>query len=134
MIDLKEAEKISRGFIGQGKHKLIWQGLPGHMAKDKVKLILNLVASAVTALPRGGDIEVSMGGTVEAPSFVIRCRGTGARPPQYLAEFVSGEQQPQLDAMTIQAYYTWRLAHASGMRLAIARDEADVVLSAQSAT
>jgi histidine phosphotransferase ChpT len=118
--------------IGQGKHKLVWHGLPGHMGKDKVKLILNLVASAVTALPRGGDIEVSMGGTVETPSFLIRCRGTGARPPQYLTEFVAGEQPPQLDAMTIQAYYTWRLAHASGMRLAITKDNADVVLSAQS--
>jgi len=133
MIDLTTAEQISRGFIGQGKHKLVWKGLPGHMAKDKVKLILNLVASAVTALPRGGDIEVSMSGTVETPSFLIRCRGTGARPPQYLAEFVAGEQPPQLDAMTIQAYYTWRLAHASGMRLAINKDDADVVLSAQPA-
>jgi histidine phosphotransferase ChpT len=132
MIDLTTAEQISRGFIGQGKHKLVWHGLPGHMGKDKVKLILNLVASAVTALPRGGDIEVSMGGTVETPSFLIRCRGTGARPPQYLTEFVAGEQPPQLDAMTIQAYYTWRLAHASGMRLAITKDNADVVLSAQS--
>jgi histidine phosphotransferase ChpT len=131
MIDLTTAEQISRGFIGQGKHKLVWHGLPGHMAKDKVKLILNLVASSVTALPRGGDIEVSMRGTVETPSFVIRCRGTGARPPQYLAEFVAGEQPPQLDAMTIQAYYTWRLAHAAGMRLAIEKDNADVVLSAQ---
>jgi histidine phosphotransferase ChpT len=133
MIDLTTAEQISRGFIGQGKHKLIWHGLPGHMAKDKVKLILNLVASAVTALPRGGDIEVSMKGTVETPSLTIRCRGTGARPPQYLTEFVVGEQPPQLDAMTIQAYYTWRLAHASGMRLSIDKDNADVVLSAQPA-
>lgn len=133
MIDLTTAEQISRGFIGQGKHKLVWRGLPGHMAKDKVKLILNLVASAVTALPRGGDIEVSMSGTVEAPTFSIRCRGTGARPPQYLTDFVAGEQPPQLDAMTIQAYYTWRLAHASGMKLAINKDGADVMLMAQPA-
>jgi histidine phosphotransferase ChpT len=100
------------------------------MAKDKVKLILNLVASAVTALPRGGDIEVSMSGSVEAPTFSIRCRGTGARPPQYLTDFVAGEQPPQLDAMTIQAYYTWRLAAASGMKLSIAKDGVDVVLAA----
>ena len=39
-----------RGFIGTGKHKLAGSGLPGHMAKDKVKLLLNLVASAMTAL------------------------------------------------------------------------------------
>ena len=87
------------------------------MGKDKVKLLLNLVASAITALPRGGDIEVQMAGTLENPSFLIRCRGTSARSPQHLGEFIAGEHPPALDAMTIQAYYTWRLAsmrrHAS---------------------
>jgi len=130
VIDLGTAEQISRGFIGQGKHKLVWKGGPGHMAKDKVKLLLNLVASAITCLPRGGDIEVGIGGPLEAPRFAFRCRGTGARPPQYLTEFVAGEQPPQLDAMTIQAYYTWRLATTAGMRLEIAKDGADILLTA----
>jgi hypothetical protein len=33
--------------------------------------------------------------------------------------------------MTIQAYYTWRLAAASKMRLDIAKDGADVLLTAK---
>ena len=130
LIDLGTAEQISRGFIGTGKHKLIWKGLPGHMVKDRVKLLLNLVASAITALPRGGDIELAMTGTVDKPVFRITCRGTSARPPQYLGEFIAGTAPPQLDAMTIQAYYTWRLAQTSGMRLAIEKDGADIVLAA----
>lgn len=130
LIDLGTAEQISRGFIGQGKHKLIWQGLGGHMTKDKVKLLLNLIAVAVTALPRGGEIEVLMSGTMEAPNFVLRCRGTSARPPQHLGEFISGVGVPPLDAMTIQAYYTWRLAQSAGMSLAIVKDGADILLSA----
>lgn len=132
LIDLGTAEQISRGFIGQGKHKLSWQGLPGHMAKDKVKLLLNLVAVAVTALPRGGEIQVLMSGSNETPNFVIRCQGTAARAPQHLSEFISGEGIPSLDAMTIQAYYTWRLAEAAGMPLAIVKDGADILLSALS--
>src|ERR1700741_3501569 len=62
MIDLNVAEQISRGF----------------MAKDKVKLLLNLVATAVSARPRGGTIDVAVGGTQESPSFLVRCQGTGA--------------------------------------------------------
>jgi histidine phosphotransferase ChpT len=131
-IDLNTAEQISRGFIGHGKHKLAWRGIPGFMAKDKVKLLLNLLASAITALPRGGDIELTMGGSLEQPSFLIRCRGTGARPPQYLTEFITG-QPPQLDALTIQAYYTWRLAQTAGMRIEILKDGADILLSAKPA-
>lgn len=130
MIDLGTAEQISRGYLGHGKHKLNWQGQPGHMAKDKVKLLLNLIASAITALPRGGDIDLAITGSLENPSFIFKCRGTGARPPQYLIDFVTGEQQPHLDAMTIQAYYTWRLAGSAGMTLAIVKDGADVVVSA----
>ena len=72
-IDLGNAENLCRGFIGEtkdttgrqkpSKHKLIWRGIPGTMAKDKVKLLLNLIAQAPTAIPRGGDIEVNITGT-----------------------------------------------------------------------
>ena len=133
-IELATAEQISRGLMGQGKHskhKLVWRGIPGQMAKDKVKLLLNLVASAQTALPRGGEIEVAISGSMEKPSFVLRCQGTAARPPQYLSDYVGGGQAPQLDALSIQAYYTGRLAAASKMRLDIAKDGADVLLTAR---
>lgn len=130
LIDLTTAEQISRGYIGQGKHKLAWKGAPGHMVKDKVKLLLNLFACSITALPRGGDIEVMISGTNEQPNFVLRCRGTGARAPQHLGEFISGENLPPLDAMTIQAYYTWRLAGTAGMTLSIVKDGDDILLSA----
>ncbi|MCB1527536.1 MAG: hypothetical protein KDJ45_07535 [Hyphomicrobiaceae bacterium] len=131
MIDLGTAEQISRGFVGNGKHKLNWHGLSGHMAKDKVKLLLNLLAAATTALPRGGDVDVMMGGSVEDPSFVLRCRGTGARPPQYLTDYVAGTAKGDLDALSIQAYYTWRLAGSAQMRLEILKDGADILLTAK---
>jgi histidine phosphotransferase ChpT len=130
-IDLGTAEQISRGLLGQGKHKLAWRGLRGQMAKDKVKLLLNLLASAVTALPRGGEIELSIAGSLESPSFLLRCQGPGARPPQYLADYVNGGQPPTLDALSIQAYYTWRLAASSKMRLEIAKEGADIAMTAK---
>ncbi len=129
-IDLTTAEQISRGFIGDGKHKLAWKGAPGHMTKDLVKLLLNMVASAQTALPRGGEIEVNLSGPMEAPVFRIHCRGERARPPQYLGEFLADGAQPALDALTIQAYYTCRLAGTARMRLAIEPAADGVVLAA----
>jgi histidine phosphotransferase ChpT len=133
-IDLNTAEQISRGLIGnKGKHKLAWRGIPGHMAKDKVKLLLNLIASAITVLPRGGEIDVRVEGSLEQPNFLLLCRGPGARPPQYLADYVAGGQPAQLDALSIQAYYTWRLAASSRMPLSIVKDGADIALIARSA-
>ena len=130
LIDLGTAEQISRGFVGKGKHKLTWLGIQGYMAKDKVKLLLNLIASAMTALPRGGEIAVSMSGQIENPTFTIRCQGQSARPPQHLVEFITGSMTAPLDAMTIQAYYTWRLAGSAGMRLEILKAGDDIVLAA----
>lgn len=133
LIDLGTAEQISRGFIGNGKHKLIWGGLQGYMAKDRVKLLLNLVANALSALPRGGDITVSMAGTAESPEFLLRCRGQGARPPQYLTEIIvgAGSAGAPVDVLTIQPYYTWRLAEATKTRLEILKDGDDILLSAK---
>jgi histidine phosphotransferase ChpT len=129
-IDLSNAESLCRGLIGKGKHKLVWRGLSGTMTKDKVKLLLNLVAVAPTAIPRGGEIEVSITGTLDTPTFTVRCRGVGARPPQYLGDFVNGPPPP-IDAMSIQAYYTLRLAASSRMRLGVTKDGADMLLTAK---
>ena len=129
-IDLANAETLCRGIIGKGKHKLVWRGLSGAMVKDKVKLLLNLIAVAPTAIPRGGEIDVNITGTLEKPSFTVRCKGVGARPPQYLGDFVNGPAPP-IDAMSIQAYYTLRLAASSRMRLGVVKDGADMVLSAK---
>jgi histidine phosphotransferase ChpT len=131
LIDLRMAEEISRGFVGKSKHRLSWRGQAGQMAKEKVKLLLNLVASAISALPRGGNVDVTISGTLERPSFSLRCRGTGVRPPQYLADFLEGAQLRELDAMSIQAYYTWRLAQAARMRLVLQKDGSDILLLAK---
>jgi histidine phosphotransferase ChpT len=128
-IELGQAEALCRGLLGKGKHKLVWRGMQGALPKDKVKLLLNLIAAAPTAIPRGGDIEVAITGTLDMPAFKVRCRGTGARPPQYLGDFVNGPA-PQIDPMSIQAYYTLRLAASSRMRLTVAKDGADMVLGA----
>ena len=131
MIDLPMAEKICRGFLGQGKHKLAWTGAPGYVPKDRAKLLLNLVAAAVSALPRGGDIIVAIAGPLERATFTVRCRGTGARPPLHLPEFLNGSPGPELDSMSIQPYYTARLAESAQMRLEVIKDGTDIVLQAQ---
>ena len=129
-IDLQTAEQISRGVVEQGKHKLMWSGPAGQMPKDSVKLLLNMVSASITALPRGGEITVVVTGGADAPAFQIRCKGQGARPPHHLPEFLAGDMKEALHALTIQPYYTCRLAKQTGMRLTVTKDGADIVLKA----
>lgn len=130
-IDLSMAQQISEGFVGQAKHKLVWSGPYGHMDKNKVKLLLNLIASSISALPRGGELLATISDDIEAPEFQIVCRGQGARAPQHLTEFVSGQNEPPLDALSIQAYYTCRLASTANMILEIMKDGDDIILVAR---
>ena len=129
-IDLQTAEQISRGVVEQGKHKLMWSGPSGQMLKDRVKLLLNMVSASITALPRGGEITVAVTGGLDAPIFQIRCKGQGARPPHHLPEFLAGDMKEALHALTIQPYYTCRLARQTGMLLTVTKDGADIVLRA----
>lgn len=133
MIDLGMAAQVSQGFVGTGKHKLTWPNAAGTMTKDRVKLLLNLISASITALPRGGEIIVSITGPLTNPAFCVTCRGTNARPPQYLADFVAGTP-PAIDSLTIQAYYTARLAATVGMKLEIAKEASDILLWAHSKT
>lgn len=130
-IDLVHAKEISEGFVKTIKHTMTWEGPCGHMQKDKVKLLLNLVASAIAALPRGGEIAVKISGSLEDPAFELTCSGKGARTPNFLGQLLQGEDLEAIDAMSIQAYYTWRLSGSAGMTIEIENPaEGHVVLKA----
>ena len=131
-IDLRMAEEIAREYITKGgKHTLVWQGPVGYMAKDKVKLLLNMVSLGLSALLRGGEMGVAIDQRPDHPAFLLRCRGQGARPPTHLVDFLTGENVPPIDALTVQTYFTCRLAQQCRMRLEVLRDGADIILSAR---
>lgn len=128
-IDLQTARQISEGFVGEGKHTLSWQAPSGYLPKNQVKLLLNLIAISLNALPRGGEIAVQIDEDLSSLNILITCRGPRARAPQHLPEIVAG-QMPEIDAMSVQAYYAWRLANNIGATIAIEQDEEMVLIKA----
>jgi len=66
-------------------------------------------------------------------SGVVLAAGTSSRFGSTKQIFVLGSKPPELNAMTIQAYYTWRLATTTGMQLEILKDGADILLAAGAA-
>src|SRR5215471_6423988 len=79
-IDLRDAEKVARDFVGgSGKHQVNWRGPAVTLPKNKVKLLLNLVALGVVALPRGGTIKVEIAGSPPSVSFSVKSVGDAAR-------------------------------------------------------
>lgn len=129
MVDLGEAKGIAQNFVGDDKHELDWTMAPGQMPKQTVKLLLNLVANGVAALPRGGKIIVSASGDPQ-PVLVVRCEGGHARPPEDLVQYIGGERPATVDSRSIQSYYTCRLATAVGLVLSVEAEDEAVTLRA----
>ena len=129
-IDLTDAEKVARAVAQSDKHNVEWDGPAATVAKDKVKLLLNLVTLALAALPRGGALKISITGDSGAPSFEVQCRGEAARVPETFEKMLSGTAGLALDAHSVQPYYTLRMAKSAGMSLAARVEEGGVVLTA----
>jgi histidine phosphotransferase ChpT len=131
-IDLGDAEKVATGYMQGEKAEFSFQAPRVLMAKNKVKLLLNLILLAVGAVPRGGSIAVVVEGDAERPLFTLRSSGPSARIPPAFEKLVPGDIAGiAIDAQAVQAYYTGALARACGMLVTAELDGADVVVRAK---
>ncbi len=119
-IDTGDAEHVTRQFLADERTRIEWSVPRVLMAKNKVKLLLNLCLIADAAIPRGGVISVSAKGEDDSVSFQIEAKGANARLAAGLASLLSGEpDEGAVDARSIQAYYTGLIARACGLAIAL---------------
>jgi histidine phosphotransferase ChpT len=78
-IDTGDAEKVTRGLIGEGKISLSWEGARQLMPKNRVKVMLNLCLIAMACIPRGGEVSVVIDGQDDNATFTVAARGANAR-------------------------------------------------------
>ena len=130
-IDLRDAEKVAREFLaGSGKHQVTWQGPAVTLPKNKVKLLLNLVALGAVALPRGGVVNVEIEGTPPEVSFIVKAKGDSARLNDHVKGLLSGANGVAVDAHLVQPYYARRVATAAGMTVTVEARDGEVDLKA----
>ncbi len=131
-IDLGDAEKIARGFFEDDKTKLAWNPPRALLAKNRVKLLLNMLLIAGQAIPRGGQITVDPIGAGDNMGFKVTASGVNAKIQPATAALFAGESGPDtLDAHRIQPFYAGMLARACGVKTAMAMEGEAVVVSAQ---
>ncbi|TCR91844.1 histidine phosphotransferase family protein [Rhizobium sp. BK376] len=117
-IDTGEAERAAKDFAAaEKKTEVVWIGQRAIIAKNRVKLLLNLFLVAYGSIPRGGTIEVTMENPEFDATFKIVARGRLMRLPPKFVEICSGTVEEAIDAHSIQPYYTVLLAEESGMEL-----------------
>jgi histidine phosphotransferase ChpT len=128
-IDLGDAEKVARGLLGDDKTKMVWNLPRELLAKNRVKLLLNMLLIAAGAIPRGGTLTVdpAEGGN---NGFRITAVGLNARLTEATAELLVGSPARPVDAHAIQPVYTGILARDCGLTVSTAADREVVVVTA----
>lgn len=122
-IELGDAEKVARGLLEDGKTTLVWN-LPRELvAKNRAKLLLNMLLVAGGTIPRGGTL------TAEAMSegYQVSARGLNARLGPATADLLAGSPAEPVNAHAIQPVYTGILARDCGLAIT-ATIQADTVV------
>ena len=127
-IDLGDAETIARGFFEDDKTKLAWNLPRALLAKNRVKLLLNLLLIAGQTIPRGGQLTVDPIGQGDTMGFKVSAAGANAKVPPAVAALLAGDAGgTALDAHRIQPFYAGLLAQACGVNVAMAMEGETVV-------
>jgi histidine phosphotransferase ChpT len=131
-LDLGDAQTIARGFLEDDKTKLAWNLPRLLLAKNRVKLLLNMLLIAGQAIPRGGQLTVDPIGSGDSMGFKVSATGSNAKFLPAVPGLLTGDTGPDaLDAHRIQPFYAGLLAKACGINAGIAMEGDAVVVTAQ---
>jgi histidine phosphotransferase ChpT len=130
-IDTGDAEKVTRGLMEDDRTKIGWNLPRALLAKNRVKLLLNMMLLAAQAIPRGGELTVDPVGTGETAGFRIAAVGTNTKVPPAVPGLLAGQPPDHaVDAHAIQPFYTGLLARSCGMTIAMAMEGDRAVVTA----
>ena len=131
-IDTGEAERAAKDFaLAEKKTEVIWSGPRAIIAKNRVKLLLNLFLVAYGSIPRGGTIDVTLENPDADAKFKLVAKGRLMRVPPKFVEICSGAIEEAIDAHSIQPYYTVLLAKESGMELQHTATGEEIIYTAE---
>lgn len=134
-IDLGDAEQVAKGLFQDDKIAFSWSGPRLLLPKNRVKLLLNLVMTAINAVPRGGAVSVTVTGDADRCEFVLKSKGLNARIPPHAENLLAGAPEGGVvDAHGIQTFYAGMVARAANMNVSLSLDGDEVTIRAATAS
>jgi histidine phosphotransferase ChpT len=131
-IDTGEAEKAAKDFAAaEKKVEVSWSGPRAIVAKNRVKMLLNLFLVSYSSIPRGGSIDVTLENPEFDAKFTLVSKGRMMRVPAKFAELLNGTLSEAVDAHAVQPYYTVLLAEEAGMKIEYQVTEEAIIFTAE---
>ncbi|BCW88464.1 Protein phosphotransferase ChpT [Alphaproteobacteria bacterium SO-S41] len=130
-VSLGEARDALEGFLKDSKTKLDWRAPAMLIAKDTVKLTINLALAALDTIPRGGILRVTAEDTPDGTTLTASGDGPMSRLTDDLRTALAGGFEfADLDGRRIQPFLTGMIARGLGGEVTLSQDGAIVTLSA----
>ena len=130
-LNTRECERVARLLFEVEKPELDWQVPPMLLAKNKAKLMLNMLLIGIASVPRGGMVRIAVEGPAGAETITLTSRGTKVLMPAAAEAQLSGAPAEGVDARGIQPFYTGLLARLSGMSISIGIEGDELWFSAR---
>jgi histidine phosphotransferase ChpT len=130
-IDLCDAEKAARGLFEDGKTTLVWNLPRQLLAKNRVKLLLNMLLIAAGTISRGGTLSIDTVPGEGIAGFVVTASALNAKLNPMVAELLAGNSAHPVDAHAIQPLYAGILARDCGLVLTAGGESGAITLTAR---
>lgn len=123
-FDTRECERVAQILFDIEKADLEWKIEPVLMAKNKAKLLMNMLVIAAASVPRGGNVIVEANGEQGKESFLLTASSDPEKRqktliPMGVEELLAGNPEEGVDARGIQPFYTGLLARMTDMEISI---------------
>tara|TARA_R110000868_G_scaffold3977_3_gene24249 strand:+ start:813 stop:1469 length:657 start_codon:yes stop_codon:yes gene_type:complete len=133
-LDLGDARDVAMGLMKSEKANLTWDAPHATIGKDYVKLSLNMLLIGIAAIPRGGDVALTIEGDLKTPTIRVRSKGQAARVPDETIAFLGGRTSDRfLDARGAQPYFTGLVARELGLAIEARMEGEEFLIVAQPA-
>lgn len=126
--DYSQLRDLTAGLLQPSRSELDWKTLqaPEGAPDGIAKLVLNMVALAHEALPRGGRLSVEIAPSGEGTEAVVTAEGQDAHlRPESLAGLQDTVDLDELSPRGVHGYFTRLMAQRLGSDLVIETPEAD---------
>ena len=104
---MDDIKTLVTDMYGQGKATLNWTTALDKLDKNCARILLNLVMLTVQAVPRGGDINITISENGESTQLKLDATGPKSRLDSTIDTSLSGKRpEDGFDGRTILPFYT----------------------------
>jgi len=131
-VPVEEPRQLIEALVGNnGRIELAWAVREATLPKPAVKVLLNLAAIAIDALPRGGQLDIGAERRGGASEIAVRAAGDKIAFDETIGGALEGTLAPvDLSGRTAPAYMIRQIADAAGGGLQYALSGEALVLGA----